>query len=79
MKKAKRIALVLFTILLVLSLTGIVAARKRSRHPPRKPKRPPYRRHYPHRYPPSCFIASVAGDFSRVAISTEFKEWLVGH
>ncbi len=75
MKKVKKIALVLFVILTIISLAGIVAAHKRRGHPSRSPSRHHHRRHYPH---PGCFIASVAGNSSQVAILTEFRELLFG-
>jgi len=75
MKKAKRIALVFFVILMVLSLTGIVAARKRS--PSRSPRR--YHRPYPYHHHPHCFITTAAEDSGQVAILTELKKLLVGH
>lgn len=74
MKKAKKMAFVLFLVVLSLSLVGIVAAQhRRGGHPgPHHPG--PYHPgpHYPYHH--GCFIATVAGDPGQVAILTEFRD-----
>lgn len=78
MKKAKKIALVFFTILMVLGLVGIVAAYRGGGHPGPHHPGPHYPGpHYPHHH---CFIATAAGNSGQVTILTEFRDrWLASN